>query len=332
MPQQVRRRKETVVQFSTNNKISEDLGRGVIYRELYLNLSCTPTLTAGNNVYANILRGDEWACVKKVEILANNTDVLFSMSGADLRMWNYFMFGKMPRVSTALGAGGANPVCNSTLTIPFWMPRSVKPFDTALDASQLSSLTVDITWGTYTDIAATASAWTTEPSMNVYSLVSSGIVGSFSKTNVFKIEDTITATNPQFKVRLPVNPAYRGVVLNTTDAGVDVGTIINNLKVVSGSTVFLDYSEEILDHLKDRMNLQRSYSGTAYDDLQQGDANSIDGWYWVDFLSDGRLSECIDTLGFSQFELEIDVTVGAGTTKLSTIPYQLYPLRNAPKA
>jgi len=327
MPQQVRGRKTTIVPYSINNKESKDLSRGMVYRELYLNLSGAITALAGANVYADILPGDEWACVKRLEIVANGTDVLRSLSGNALRWLNLFQFGAFPQVSPLLGAGGANPAFDSTIVLPFWMPNSVHPIDTALDSRELSALTIEITWGSFVDILAAASAWTTEPTLDVYSLESFNVKGPFNQSRIFPIEETITASNTQHKVRLPVNNMYRGLLINTTDAGVDDGDIINNIKIISGSTVFRDYSEEVLDALKFRAGLDRGFSGTAYDDYAIGDGNSIDGWYWLDFVTDGYLTEAIDTLGFSEFEIELDLTVGAGTTKITVMPVQIVPIR-----
>jgi hypothetical protein len=47
----------------------------------------------------------------------------------------------------------------------------------------------------------------------------------------------------------------------------------------------------------------------------------------VDLVTDGYLSDAIDTLGFSEFYLELDVAVGAGTTKIDILPIQITPVR-----
>ena len=329
MPQQVRTRKHTTVRYSTNNKEVEDLSRGMIIRELYLKLAGAATITAGNNTQANTQRGDEWGVVKRIDIIANGTDNIRSISGTALRWLNMFQYGAYPRVSTALGDGAtANPAFASVLILPFWMPRAVRPIDTALDTRELSDLTIEITWGTFTDVNSAASAWTTEPSLTVYALESFGIKGPFSQSRIFAIEETITATNSQFKTRLPVGPMYRGFLINTTDAGVDEGDILNNLKLISGTTVFQDLPSFVIkDVFKIRNELNRSFSGAAYDDLGIGDDNSFEGWYFLDLVTDGFMSEAIDSLGFSELELEADVTVGAGATKLTYWPIQVIPVR-----
>jgi len=329
MGQQVRYRKHTNVQFSTNNKITEDLSRGMIIRELYLNLTGAATVAGAAALPANVQRGDEWGCVKRIDIVANGTDVIRSISGNALRWLNLFQYGRFPRVTPALIDGAtANGAFDSTLLIPFWMPKAVRPIDTALDSRELSDLTIEITWGTFTDINSAASAWTTEPQIDVYALESFGVKGPFSQSRVYTLEQEITATNARFQTRLQVGPMYRGFLINTTDADVDQGDILNNLKLQSGTTVFADLSEAVLKEIAlQRMAIQRSFNGLVYDDLSGGDNNSIEGWYFLDLVTDGFMSEAIDSLGFSELEFESDVTVGGGTTKLNIYPIQVIPVR-----
>lgn len=330
MPQQVRKRNQATVAFSTGNKVAEKLSKGMIYRELELRLTAQPTLTTANNTYAKTLRGDEWAVVKRIDLIANGTQTIKSISGPRLRMMNYFWYGKHPRVSVALGAGGANPSCASTLLLPLWMPRSVRPIDTALDSRQMSNLEIAVTWGTFTDINASATAWTTEPSLRVDSLESFGIEGPFANWRYWEIEKTISATSSSFQVDLPVGGQFRGFFINTTEADADSSGILNNIKWKSGTTVFADVNATMLQEAATlQKGITRGFSGTAYDDVGIGDANDLDGWYYYDHVTDGMLTEAIDTVGFSEHELELDVTNGSGVTKVIIIPQVIIPVRNA---
>jgi len=329
--QGIRRRKHTTVPFSVNNKMSEDLSRGMVMRQLSLHLTGAATTTAGNNTAANTQRGDEWGVVKRIEIIANGTDTIRSISGTQLRMLNFFYYGANPRVSALLGDGAtANPAFASTLLLPFWSPQSVSPIDTALDTRNLSSLKIEITWGTFTDVNSAASAWTTEPSLRVDALESFNITGPFAQSRLHQIEKTVTATNSQFQVTMPVGNLFRGFLINTTDAGADANDILNNFKWKSGTTVFADIDAEVMQNVDNLMKgRQHIFSGTVYHDLMVGDDNDFSGWYLYDHVTDGYQTEAIDTLGFSEHELELDVTVGAGTTKLTVIPLQVVPIRQA---
>lgn len=327
MGQQVRIRPQGTISYQSGSQESLTLSRGMVYREIYLRLTGQPTVTDANNTAAKTLQGDEWAYVQKIELIANNTDVLRSITGNQLWWINYFLFGKAPAVTSTIGdSATANPSFDSVLVLPLWMPGSIRAMDTALDARILSDLKLRITWGAYTAMNGDCSAWTTEPKLYVSSCESFNVQGPFSQWRLFGIEKEITATNSQFQVHLPVGPMYRGFFLNFTDAGADDGAVLNNFKIVSGTTVFADMSEEFLEHT------ERIRTRDVYDNTRRGTTyNSINGWYYYDHVKDGFNSEAIDTLGFSEFLLELDVTVGAGTTKAIIIPSQIYPVRGQQK-
>ena len=334
MPQRLRKRKQHTHEYSANNRVTESLSRGMIYRELYVRLQGAATATTGNNTKANTMAGDEWGAVKKIEVIANGTDVIKSIDGNALWWLNYFMYRNRPKITTAIGNGTANPAFDSVLILPLWMVDGVNPMDTALDSRNMSSLEIAVTWGTFTDINSAATAWTTEPTLEIYSSEVFGVAdgAAFANWRVFQIEKEITSNNPQFQIQLPIGGLYRGFMINTTDAGVDQGDILNNLKLVSGTTVFHDIhaQDDVLPQVEMiRRGLARDYDAGAgaYEAFRRGAPNSVDGWYWVDHVMDGLLTEAIDTLGLSEFTMECDVTVGSGTTKINVYPMQIIPVR-----
>ena len=330
--QKVRTRKQTTVTYQANSKKTENLSRGMIYRELYLRLQGQPTVTLGNNISSKTLLGDEWACVQEIKIVANGTDVIKTISGKALRWLNFFWYGNQPQITPTLGDGAtANPTFDSYLILPFEMPNVRRPFDTAFDSSTVSSLTIEVTWGDSTSINADAAAWTTDPTLEVYSLESFGVNIVPTQWRIYPIQKTITATNSKLRVELTTGVMYKGFYINTTDAGVEQGDILNNVKVVSGTTVYYDLPDNLIREItRKRMGLNRNHSGAAYDDLQIGNNNSFEGNYYIDLTPAGMLTEAIDTLGFSEFHLELDVTVGAGATNLTIIPDELVPVRGNP--
>lgn len=330
MSQQVRRRHQKNIQYEANNKMSESLGRGMVYRELYLRL--TGKVDDPTNAAATIGIGDEWACVKRIEIIANNTDVLRSLSGNQLWRLDKCLYGICPPITPAIGAGSADPAFDSCLCLPFWMPKSVRPIDTALDARELSDLKIEVTWGDHLDVSSTATGWITEPVIEVHSLESFNVKGPFSQWRVYNIQKEITADNPQFQVILPVGPMYRAFLFNTVDGGKEADDILNNVKIKSGTTIFADVPAELLRQIDTgfKCGVLTPYDSGAgnYDTLRRGTTYNNDcSWYYYDHVTDGFLTECIDTLGYSEFELELDVSVGAGTTYINIMPLQIIPIR-----
>ena len=337
MPQQVRFRTQKTLNYVANGKQVEQLSRGMVYREMFLRLVGAPTVTLGNNTQAKTLRGDEWSLIKKIEIIANNTDVLKSFSGNDLWWLNYFWYGAAPHITSNLGDGAtANVPFDSTLIIPFWMPNSLRPIDTALDARELSDLKIEVTWGDHLDMNADNTGFTTAPTLEVNSLESFLVKGPFAQWRVYTLEKEITASSTQFQILLPVGPMYRGFTIITTDDDVEVSGILNNLKLKSGTTVFADMPGEVLQQVGSlRAGIGRGHTNGAAVDylaLRRGAGNSYLGVYNYDHVTDGFKSESIDTLGFSEFELELDVSVGSGTTKIYVIPQVIIPVRGGQKA
>lgn len=330
MAQQVRRRKHTSVEFSANNKVSKDLKRGMVIRHLMLRLTGRPTLTNANNTAANTQRGSGWGVVKRIDIVANGSDVIRSISGEALWWYNYLMTGNRPPITSTIGdATTANPTIDMALILPFWMPNALRSMDTALDTRQLSDLKIEVTWGTYTDVNSAATAWTSNPTLEVYALESFNVAGPFSQTRFYTIEKTITASNSNEQIKLPVGPMYRGFMIHTTDAGVDDGDIINNIQLKSGTTVFQDIEYSIArDEMVITQKLLRDVDG-GYGTIkyQPSTSSDLNGWYWLELVTDGYMSEAIDTLGFSEFELELDVTIGGGATKIEVFPLQVIPVR-----
>lgn len=322
MAQQIRKRFQRAIGYVANNKESEQLSRGMVYRELGIRLKGQLAVTAANNTAAKTKRGDEFAVIRRLDIIANNTDTLRSIKGPDLWWLNYFLFGTTPEVSSAIGDGATdNPEFDTILRLPFWMPRSIRPMDTALDARELSDLKVEIVWGTHTDINADATAFTVSPTVEISSLESFGVKGPFSQFRMFPIEKSITASNPQFTIDLAVGKMYRGFLLAFENAAADSGAVLNNFKWISGTTVFADQkAKELHEEYITRHGLPRNPT-------RRGTANDVAGLYLYDHVTDGYMSEAVDALGFSELQLELDVAKPAGDTKVTVYPMQLIPVR-----
>lgn len=372
MSQQVRRRHQKNILYEENSKTSELLGRGMVYREIYLKLRGQIDVPNTENLITSMTHGNEWGVVKRIELIANNTDVLRSISGNSLWWLNYFMYGNIPHITPTLGdydaTGGdqtPDPAFSSWLILPLWMPRSMRPMDTALDARELSDLKIEVTWGDPLDVVdpITAAGWITEPVLEVHSLESFNVQGPFSQWRIYNIQKEITANNTQFQMILPVGPMYRGFIINTTGlytagAGVnkqvDDPNILLNLKIKSGSTIFADVPSSCLRQIDSgvRAVIPQPYASSAeykvdavptspidsfpaggqYDYLRRGPIfNNVNAWYFYDHVTDGFLTESIDTLGFSEFELELDVLLSTiatpFTTQINVMPLQIIPVR-----
>lgn len=235
------------------------------------------------------------------------------------------------------------------------------PFDTALDArvGRMSKLELEVQWNDHTAINANATGFTIAPVLEVESYKGFGAPDDKTPGYLrrYKLQQTFTATNPRELVRLATTYAYHGFLLNTTNqngAGAEVdfsgegGTtqMLNRAKLVSGSTVFEDRGPEILNDAFGRLWMGRARTwisgfvptpvGTAtvngfaaaagfgggFSLPQNGSNFDLRAWFPIEMPYDGNLREMLDAAQLAEFQLELDLTVAANTSRINVYPYQ----------
>ena len=344
MPQQLRFRNQLTMDISgsttSSRKIVDKLGRGMILREMCLRLTGSTTYAAGaNNVVATLNRGDEWGLLNEIKIVANGADPIRTFSGHHLRALNRFWFGSYPRMSTTLGDGAtAAPTFDSSLIIPFWQPNSSYPLDTALDTRKVGDLRVELTTAAQSDINSANGPTSMSATVQIGTFESFGIDLDATDWNVYPQYATVAAANPKFTVDIPVTAAYRGFLINAaagaSATSADAASAINNIKIKSGTTTFFDLPGAMWrDWSRQRRGISRDLvqqvaatapvTGAYLNGTRSSNFNE-DAWYWVDLVQDGYMREAIDSLGFSELQLEFDI---ASACTLTIFPQQLFPIR-----
>lgn len=325
-----------------NNGTSiQQLNKSLAYREIYLTLSGQPTLTAANNTVANTAKGDEWGVVKRVRVLANSSDVLFDVTGDQLWWLNRYYFGNRPKITVGLGDGAtANPAFNSTLVLPFWAMRAGKPMDSVFDSGGLTDFRIEVTFGTFTDVNTAATAWTVNPTVNIASHeneLTPAFYPPLVKRTVAQ-QQIVAGASTNFRFNLDVGPLYRGFLLNAaTNAtpAVDTPALFTNVKLISGSTIFFDLDETTLQQAMTLRSdtpfaIEKTTAGLAYQTTPRISAFSQEtAWYNLDLVTDGYLSEAINTARFNEFYLEFAVP---GACQLNVLSHQFLVNPRAPRA
>lgn len=328
----VTRRQQPVTYTGSGQKQIVQLNKGLLYRALMLRLTGAATTTIANNTAALTSLGDEWGVIKKVEIIANGSDVLFSMSGNDLWWYNRLWYDTFPHVTPTIGDGAtANPAFDSTLIIPFWSPRSSKKIDTALFSGEFSDFRLEITWGTFTDINSAATAFTTNPVVEVGSTEQEPSVLPPVLRRIIKYVQQPAGANAAFRIPLDVGPMYRGFLINTTNTAgtTESAAQFSNVKLVSGSTVYADISEPMLQQSGNLLygipfGIEKTTAGIAYQTTPRiSTSSSQAAWYNFDLVQDGYLTEAINTSSLSELYLEFNVT---GACTINVLASQLIPL------
>lgn len=350
MPAQTRVRRQASLNINAfNNKIVQTLGRGMIYREIMLRFSGTFTYAAAaNNSNLTLGRGDEWSAIARVDLVVNGTDIVRSFSGTQLFLLNRLMYGGIKRTTTQLGDGvTAAPTFQSTLIMPIWQPLSVKPMDTALDSSQVSDMRIEVTVDASSSVNTAAGPTAIAATLDVSSYECFGIDGQFSDCRMYNLQSVQAGANQNTQIQLPVTALYRGFIINVANgsgnAATDLPLVPQNVQLISGTTIFRDIAwQTLLDWQRMRLGWSREFQVNAAQSpvLSQG-ANGIymnlgksalcfeDAWAFMDLCQDGYLGEGIDSVGFS--ELYLNINVNAAST-ITVIPIQIFPRRKAAAA
>lgn len=344
MPQAVRQRRQTTLTVSSfSQKQVYQLGKGMIYRELFLRFYGSLTYgAAANNTAATLGRGDEWSAISRIDIIVNGTDIIRSFSGTQLKILNLLWQNSAARPSLTLGdAATAAPTFDSTLIIPFWQPLSTKPLDTALDSSKLGDFRIEVTIAPATDINSANPPTAISASIDVLSLESFGIELQASDCRVYTLQQVVAGANPNLQIQLPTGPLYRGFFLNAANGSVptsaDLPNAITNVQLASGPTVFRDIPFPCLrDWQRQRIGWRRDFTQGPASSPALTNANGMflrtsksanideDGWVFFDLVQDGYLGEGIDANGLSEIYLNLNV---AAACTISVLPVQIWPRR-----
>jgi hypothetical protein len=120
---------------------------------------------------------------------------------------------------------------------------------------------------------------------------------------------------------------YRGFIINTTTTAtpaVDTTGLLTNVRLISGSTVFFDLDEVTLQqggHLVDGVPFaieKVTGTGLGFYPTPRISSNSKEqAWYFLNLVTDGYLSECINTARFNEFFLEMNLSAGCTVNVIS---------------
>jgi hypothetical protein len=341
-----------VVPFVANQTQLSNLNCGLAMRELYFRLQGQVTVSGDGANIAHLQSGEEWGLVEDFRLISNATDVIREMSGPLFRQHHINCYGRAP-LNVAQPDGfvpGTTVVYNfdSTIMLPLWQINANRPIDTMLDTQTLTSLTANIAWGDADSIVipgAGTAAFTVAPTLEIYSLSSSGFPGRF---NMFREQPLIfqnVAQQAAYLINLPVTAIYRGILIyfqnqdsNDPPNFQDFAALpVGNVQVKSGPTLYVDSEASVLQAAYNSRNKQQSVisyvagapattsmrTGQAFDDLYTTDQSVL----YIEFVTDGFLNEGIDTFAMSQFTLQLEVL--AAIPQLTVLPLLLYPNRTA---
>ena len=306
------------------------LPRNYAYRKLYLKLAAVVTLAAGSA--GSPKDSCPWQLITSIEIRANGRDVIKRLDPETLHRLNQMRYGVRPYIDslpTGFGAS-ADVVVGGHCIIDFEMWRAVRPIDTLLDSAGLATLEMIVTFGAGTDImndAYDGTAVVEEATLYVSSLEAVGVPAGtkFMLNKEWQLRSQVNAASTTHQIQIPVGNMFRSFVLKTHSDGVQVNTIINNIQLKAGTEVFKNRRGFLLqcdNRVECGMEVPEVLGSAAAVDhffLE----HILDGYYLLEFVKDGRLTEALDTQRLSSLELLLDVNTVGTVDFIDVYPVEL---------
>ena len=318
------------IEYAENQTRTLPLPRNYAYRCIDLILIAKIERAAGS--VGEVKDSAPAQIVKNIAIRANGRDVIKNYDMETLHRLNQMRHGTRPFIDSE-GLSGYGIIATPGTVhmiharIEFEMWDAIRPIDTLLDSAGLATLELIVTFGTGMDMMDDtfdgASVTVNDATLYVSAVESVGVPAgtAFMTNKEYMIRSEVTATSNRHQIFLPVSNLYRSIVLKTHSDGDQVNTILplnitnqNTITIKSGTEVFkyriagflqacnrLDYSMEVPELMGDAAAITHR--------LQE---RQLEGYYLLEFVKDGRLTECLDTSRLSGLELELDV-VSVGT-------------------
>lgn len=318
--------------FVASAPISFDLPRDAVYKEIVLQLEVQISTPGAMTPPSVQFDRAPWTNVKRIDLVANGSDVIKSYDGGTLLDINQGDFQAYPMIGDITPAAGTNTgLINNVLIMSLESVGMQQPETTFLDSRKLSTLELRVTWGAgIPDMFGTvgnAILDTCRMSLFSHEILDLALESIFAVNQEIMTSSafpTNTATGRQF--RLNIGNAYRRILLSEVDQ--NSRAAVNRLQMIrllqQGSFYRRVWHAGVL---KQHNTLSRNLAvGMAL-----GDAPGVPavpttgrvggmrvGVYYLDFAEDGSVSSLIDTRGFSDMVLDLDWD-GANTTDLLRI-------------
>lgn len=266
--------------------------------------------------------------VKNIMIRANGRDVIKNYDMETLHRLNQMRHHTRPFIDSDALKGFAiiatpGEVFQVTARIEFEMWDAIRPIDTLLDSAGLATLELIVTWGTGLDImndaSDCASVTVNDATLFVSSVESVGVPPgtSFMTNKEYMLRSQVSAASNKHQIQLPTSNLYRSFVIKTHSDGDQVNTILpwsitaqNTISLQSGTEVFkyrIAGCLQACNRLDNEMEVPELMGDIAAAVVHSLQERNLEGYYLLEFVKDGRLTECLDTSMLSSLELVLDV-------------------------
>ena len=310
-------RPDELIAFEENTQKSIKLPRNRLIKKINLEFDPDVVVTGGS-ASGTVTEDALLLTIPKIEVVGNGLTTLFRMDAQALYYKNYFEH-RIPGMLTAPADG--SETTNSlklNLTIHFGNNIGRNYSDTFLPANLFKSLDLIVSWGelddmwegTYDRSAACASSFGVRPV--VYE--STQPRPKYIRIQDY-IEDEITATRTDHKIDMDSERLlwYQSLFFKTLDAGARASDIINYITLET---------DNVVKHIN---RIPYDQLRNENESMHQIDALPA-GLVYLYLMEEGLITSALDVSDTKKTRLELDVTVGAGTTMLRVYQDKLMPI------
>ncbi len=268
--------------------------------------------------------------VSNITIRANGRDVIKSMDLETLHRLTERRHGVRPFInSLPSGYAAVTQAVDAHAFLDFSMWDCIRPIDTLLQSRGLATLEMIVTWGQPDDIMTDAFTGGTGCSVNSAILYVSAeeyvavpAAMNFSVNKEYQIRSVIGAASDNHQIALPVGNMYRSFLIKTHSDGVNVNTILDNIQIKSGTEVFKNIrAVQLQMDNRIEFGLQLPKANDTVNRLYQ--EGILAGYYHLEFVRDGRLTEALDARQLSSLELVLDVNAPGTVDVIDVYPVEL---------
>jgi len=310
-------RPEELIAFEENTQKSIKLPRNRLISKINLEFDPAVVVSAGTTS-GTVSEDSLLLLLPKIEVVGNGLTTLFRMDAQGLYYKNQFEH-RVPGMLTAPADGSAaTNNLKLNLTIHFGNNIGRNMSDTFLPANLFSSLDLVVHWGELDDMfsaandrdKAIASSYGVRPV--VYETTQPR--PKYIRIQDY-IEDEITATRTDHKVDLDSERLlwYQSLFFKTLDAGVRDSDVINYITLET---------DNVVKHIN---RIPYDQLRNENESMHQIDALPT-GFAYLYLMEQGLITSALNVSDTKKTRLELDVTVGAGTTMLRVYQDKLMPI------
>ncbi|WP_298750807.1 hypothetical protein [uncultured Arcobacter sp.] len=292
---------EKKVPYNAGTQESVALSRNFFVQNLLCKLKVTHT-----NSSAVFKDEALYSLINNVEVVANGSLTIKQMPSSKFHITNLKSTGKKGNQSI-ITADGADKESYVWFMIPFSMPRTVRAHDTILNTKLFTNLDLIVNWGS--DATIGTGITVTDAEIEVYSNALVNFTGNDANTTETLFRETsaskeVTSSTNEMTFELPVGKLYKALDIVATVDGIRSNSVINNIKIHSGTTTFVDLPAEAIR------------AGNVFE-TGLTVPSDLNGIHLIDFMPRGRVTDALNTSGvYNTLTVTLDVTKQSGLNKI----------------